>query len=70
MTTDNPIEVVQSSAKVGMSKSQIQGYRDQSQNGLKDFTDQEILDVLVEDILGRYFNEEYFDLDGLYQSLS
>lgn len=70
MTLEHPIEMVKSSAEVDMSKSQIQGYRDMSEDGLVDFTDEEILSVLVEDILGRYFNEQYFDLDGLYQALS
>jgi len=63
--TDNVVVEV----KVGLSKSQIKGYRDNSQDGLKDFTDAEIVSIMAEDILGRYFNEEYFDLEGLYQVL-
>ena len=62
--------MVTASIKFGFPKVQIQGYRDASADGLKDFSDKEIVNILLEDIVDRYFNEEYFDLEGLYQALS
>lgn len=59
------IEVVQVSVRVGIPKSQIRQFRDNSEDGLADITDEQIVDGLAEDILDRYFNTEYFDLDTL-----
>ncbi|KKN72642.1 hypothetical protein LCGC14_0408840 [marine sediment metagenome] len=69
-TQVHSIEMVTASIKIGFPKADIQGYRDHSEDGLKDFSDKEIANILLEDIVGRYFNEEYFDLEGLYQAQS
>ena len=62
------IEVVKANIEVQVPVNQINGYRRASEDGLIEFTDTEIANILLEDIVMRYFNEEYFDLDGLYQS--
>ncbi len=70
MTMAKPIEVVQLSVKVGLPKSFFVETRAMSEDGLKDHTDEEILEALAEDILERYFNTEYFDLESVVSALS
>ena len=68
MTTHEPIEVVKKSVEVELTKRFIDDTRKMSPNGFKYLTDEEIVEALVEDILNRYFNTEYFDIDALIQS--
>jgi len=70
MTTQKPIEVVKKSIEVGLPKSFFVNAREMSEDGLKDHTDEEILEALAEDILERYFNTEYFDIEGVVGALS
>ena len=65
MTAQNPIEVVNTLIEVELTKSFITSTRDMSADGLKDYTDEQIVEALAEDILRRYFNTEYFDMDAL-----
>jgi len=67
---NKPIEVVKATIDIQLPITQIQGYRDNSSDGLADYTDTEIANILLEDIVLRYFNEEYFDLQGLFEVLS
>jgi len=68
MTTQNPIEVIKKTVEVELTKRFIDDTRKMSQNGLRDCTDEQIVEALVEDILNRYFNTEYFDIDALLES--
>jgi len=70
MTMQKPIEVVKKSIEVGLPKSFFADARAMSEDGLKDHTDEEILEALAEDILERYFNTEYFDIEGVVSALS
>lgn len=68
MTTQEPVEVVKKTVEVELTKRFIDDTRKMSENGLKDCTDEQIVEALVEDILNRYFNTEYFDLEALINS--
>lgn len=70
MTMQEPIKVVKKSIEVELPESFFVGTRKMSEDGLKDYTDEEILEALAEDILQRYFNTEYFDLDAIVNLLS
>lgn len=70
MTTQKPIEVVKKSIEVVLPKKLFVDVRAMSEDGLKDHTDEEILEALAEDILDRYFNTECFDLEGVVSTLS
>jgi len=70
MTMEKPIEVVKKSIEVGLPKSFFVDTRAMSEDGLKNCTDEEILEALAEDILDRYFNTEYFDIEGVVSALS
>lgn len=70
MTMQKPIEVVKKSIEVGLPKSFFVDTRAMAEDGLKDHTDEEILEALAEDILERYFNTEYFDMEAVVSALS
>ena len=68
MTIDNPIKCVSTKLEVSLPVSIIQGTRDMS-DGMPDYSDEDILKALGEDILERYFNTAYFDFEAIVQSL-
>ena len=70
MTIGKPIEVVKKSIEVMLPKKYLTELREQAANGMKDYTDKQILEALAEDILERYFNTEYFDVEALVDALS
>ena len=70
MTNSKLTEVVKKSIEVELTMSYIMGLRGQAVNGLKDFTDEQIVESIAEDILERYFNTEYFDVEALLNALS
>ncbi len=70
MTTEQHILVVKHPIVLELPKSYIAEFRENSADGLKDYTDEQILEALAEDILLRYFNTEYFDVEAVVQALS
>ena len=55
------IEAVEVSIKVSLPKKLISGYKEDPSLKIAHLTDEEVIEGLVEDILIRYFNTEYFD---------
>jgi len=64
------IEVIEVSVKVSLPKKTIDSYRAMEENGMQGYTDEQIVECLAEDILDRYFHEEYFDLESIASALS
>lgn len=69
-TPQKPIEVVKKTVVVELPKRFFADFREQSTGGLKDYTDEQILEAIAEDILNRYFNTEYFDVEAVVGALS
>jgi len=60
-----PIEAVEGSVKIALPKYLIQQYKEDPDKNLSEYTDEDLVIALAEDILNRYFNPEYFDLDNI-----
>jgi len=70
VTIQEPIEVIKKSVEVELPKSYLMNLRKQSADGLKDYTNEQIVEALAEDILDRYFSTEYFDDEAIINALS